>query len=421
MKHKTLGFSSIIALALCWPAAAQTYDTNNDVVETFAGSGFSGWVDGTGQQTMFNYPWGLVADSSNNLYVCDTEGTPRVRKITPSAVVSTFAGGGTAPTGFGTNVSLYFVTGGEMTIDHSDNLLIVGGPTGLYKISPNALVSSVPLTGISSPGGVCVDSKSNVFISDYSAQKIFRLDTIGTIAVFAGSGNTGSADGNGIFTSFNRPTMLAVDAADNIYVWDQGSSLLRRIDPSENVVTLTSDKFVNSDGFGTNASFSLIYGMCVDDSGNLILACEDNYALDGGPQGGVIREMTPTTNVLTLAGSFTQSGYTNGAGNVALFNLAGGVCFAQGSIFVADTDNQRIRQITFNPQAQPVSGASLGIAAYAGLTITGTVGRTYQIQTSADMNSWSTIATLLLNSSPYVWIDQNALIGDKFYRALLLP
>jgi hypothetical protein len=131
--------------------------------------------------------------------------------------------------------------------------------------------------------------------------------------------------------------------------------------------------------------------------------------------------MTPATNVLTLAGSFTQSGYTNGTGNVALFNLAGGVCFSQGSIFVADTDNQRIRQITFNPQAQPVSGASLGIAAYAGLTITGTVGRTYQIQTSADMNSWSTIATLLLNSSPYLWIDQNALIRNKFYRALLLP
>ena len=90
-------------------------------------------------------------------------------------------------------------------------------------------------------------------------------------------------------------------------------------------------------------------------------------------------------------------------------------------IFVADSGNQRIRQITFNPSPQPVSGANLILNTYPGLTITGVVGRTYQIQSSTDMSTWNPASTILLTSSPYLWIDLNAVNGKKFYRAYLLP
>jgi hypothetical protein len=90
-------------------------------------------------------------------------------------------------------------------------------------------------------------------------------------------------------------------------------------------------------------------------------------------------------------------------------------------IFVADSGNERIREISFNPQARLVTPPNLGIATYAGLTLTGLVGRTYQIQISPDMTNWTTHATLLLNSSPYLWFDQNPIGGSKFYRALLMP
>jgi hypothetical protein len=125
--------------------------------------------------------------------------------------------------------------------------------------------------------------------------------------------------------------------------------------------------------------------------------------------------------VVTIAGNFTQSGYTNGAGNLARFSGADGVCITGGTIYVADSHNYRIRQISFNPQSQVITGANLGIGTFAGVTITGIVGRTYQIQSSPDMAAWMTRATLLLNSSPYLWIDQNPVSGSKFYRALLLP
>ena len=63
----------------------------------------------------------------------------------------------------------------------------------------------------------------------------------------------------------------------------------------------------------------------------------------------VVRKMTAATNVLTAAGSFTEQGYTNGAGASARFSGADGVCVSQGTIYVADSSNQRIRSITFNP------------------------------------------------------------------------
>ncbi|MGH7954100.1 MAG: hypothetical protein ACREFE_19570 [Limisphaerales bacterium] len=62
MKRTTFIFTLAIATLLGWHGEAQTYDTNGDYVQTFAGSGFSGYFDGVGQLTMFNNPNAIVAD-----------------------------------------------------------------------------------------------------------------------------------------------------------------------------------------------------------------------------------------------------------------------------------------------------------------------------------------------------------------------
>src|SRR4051812_32283344 len=112
-----------ISIRCCWYATAQNYDTNNVVVQTFAGSGFSGYLDGQGTQTMFNNPLAIAADTSSNLFVMDYYNF-RIRKITPDGTVSTFAGGGPGSLpGYGTNVSLPSAV--TMTIDHSNTLYLV--------------------------------------------------------------------------------------------------------------------------------------------------------------------------------------------------------------------------------------------------------------------------------------------------------
>ncbi len=185
--------------------------------------------------------------------------------------------------------------------------------------------------------------------------------------------------------------------------------MIRRIDQNRNVRTFAG-QYGNAsdiDGVGTDASFATVFQMCFDPSGNLILAC-----------GTSVRA---ATNVTTLAGSFTGSGYNNGSGSVARFSGARGVCASLGTVYVADATNYRVRSITSNAAPQPVSPANLQLSMYPGLRIVGTVGRTYQIQASPDMNTWNTVVTLLLSSSPYLWIDSDPIASNRFYRALLLP
>ena len=411
---------ALAAVFVGWQIEAQIYDTNGDYVQTLAGSGFYGYIDGVGVLTMFHNPNAIVADSHGNLLVWDSSNS-RIREISPNTTVTTYVGGGTQSAGFGTNVSLPAMNG--ITIDSHDTIWSVSGSyssIALYEVT-NTFVT---WTSLSLPGnpyynyfpaGICVDSHGYIYISDSYNNQIYRYAN-GALSVFAGSGNPGYADGNGIFTAFYGPAALAVDEADNIYVWDSDNYLIRKIDQNQNVTTYagvyTGSYYNNGnvDGPGTNASFSSISQMCFDNSGNLYLACGD-----------CVRKIDALTNVVTLAGSFSQAGYTNGAGDLARFNGADGVCISGGTVYVADSSNQRIRDITFNPSSQPVLPARLQLSTYPGLQITGMVGRTYQIQASPDLNTWCTVATVVLPSSPYLWIDQNPVNGNKYYRANLLP
>jgi hypothetical protein len=393
-----------VAGTLGWRAEAQIYDTNNDVVEVFAGSGTVGDLNAQGTLAMFNNPQLVVADASSNIFVLDS-GNAVIRKITPEATVSTFA---SFP--FSWDQGEYVA----MAIDGHNTIWITafsgaGEGAGIYEVASNGSVTLLTYNGIGRRSGICADPGNNIYYT--AGNQVFRISSSGVLTLLAGNTSSGSTDGNGIEATFNAPAALAADAADNIYVWDSGNLEIRRIDQNQNVTTIAgSGSAANADGVGTNASFGGISSMCVDSWGNVIMAC-----------GSCIRKMTAATNVVTMAGSFSQSSYANGAGALARFNGASGVCLSGGQVFVADEGNQRIRFISFNPQPQPVTGADLAIATYAGLTISGLVGRTYQIQASTDLTSWSTVTTLLLTSSPYLWFDTSGVGQKRFYRAYLLP
>lgn len=272
------------------------------------------------------------------------------------------------------------------------------------------------LTNLTTSSGLCFDSANNLYYS--GGNRIYRYNPVTQVVQpFAGNGVAGNFDGPGtLFSSFNNPTALACDQADNLYVWDSGNGTIRRVDRNQNVATIAGNgrSYPTADGSGTNANFgNSISSMFSDNAGNIYLAC-----------GNCVRKMDAQTNVVTLAGVFYNQNtpaFANGPGNQALFSSAIGGCFSQGKIFIADSGNNRIRSITSNPQPQVVPPASLQLKTYPGLQLTGTVGKTYQIQTSPDLNSWSNVTTFLLTSSPYLWVDQNPVNGKKYYRAVMLP
>jgi sugar lactone lactonase YvrE len=393
-------------LMLTWSCLveAQDYDTNDVVVQTFAGSGFYGYYDGQGALTMFNQPSAVTADSSNNLFVLD-KGNGLIRKITPDATVSTYA-------------SLAGLSlGGVLTSDSSNNLWSVSssfGPGYVVRIGPSGLFSQIPVPYAVSLNGLCLDSANNVYVSDNYSNKIYRYKPTTGWEVFVGSGNLGAVDGHWIFTSFNNPRALAADSSDNIYVWDAGNRLIRRISQGREVVTVAGNNqgyfYSEADGSGTNIYFNTVNDMRMDGSGNLLLAC-----------GASVRRLSASSNVTTIAGGFNQSGYTNGPGALARFRNASGIGIVQGLIYVADADDQRIRSITRNAATQIVSGASLGLSLYPGLSLTGAVGRSYRIESSTNSIAWGPEATVFLNSNPQLWIDPGGVGQKKFYRALLLP
>ena len=424
MKLKIVLSGILIAVIFCWQAGAQIYDTNGAYVQTFVGSAFSGYVDGVGQNTMFNHPSSVTADSHGNLYVWDA-GNYRFRKVTPDGTVTTFVGGGSYNTGYGTNVNLAPLSQGGCHFFTKNDVIYYGSKasessTEIFMLFTNGYLTNFTVSMSYDADwygeyvGVVLDSKGNIYFNSKGENRVYEISTNGAISVFAGSGNAGHTDGWGIFSSFNKPTCLAIDQADNIYVWDFYNSLLRRIDPNQNVTTLAGKLAyganITIDGTGTNAGLGQPDTLIFDNQGNLYLS-----------GGSAIRRMDSQTNVTTVAGDFGDYGYTNGIGRLARFWGADGFCIYENTIYVADSGNNRIRSITNNSVPQIVSAANLGIGTFAGLTMTGTVGRTYQIQSSPDMNTWTTVATVLLNSSPFLWIDQHPISGNKFYRAYLLP
>jgi sugar lactone lactonase YvrE len=155
------------------------------------------------------------------------------------------------------------------------------------------------------------------------------------VTTFAG-GNYGYVDGVPTAAAFRDIFGICVNTSGTIYVVDAGNHRIRRITAQGEVSTFAgSETAGHVDGVGTAAQFDYIRGICVDAAGTLYIT--EYYR---------IRKITPDGVVTTLAGGDNQ-GYIDGEGSAAQFFGLMGICVdAAGTLYVADSGNNRIRKVT---------------------------------------------------------------------------
>ena len=218
---------------------------------------------------------------------------------------------------------------------------VVVGSTLVSTLAGSTAYGSTDGTGTAAsfnyPTGIAVDGAGNVYVSDYN-HKIRKINTTGVVTTLAGNGTQGVANGIGTAASFNYPTSVAVDAADNVFVADYYNHKIRKINAAGVVTTLAGSNTAGAtDGTSTDASFNHPQGVAVDAAGNVYVADTNNHK---------IRKINSEGAVTTLAGNGTE-GAADGTGTAASFNYPSSVAVdAAGNVYVADTWNHKIRKIT---------------------------------------------------------------------------
>jgi len=198
------------------------------------------------------------------------------------------------------------------------------------------------------PYGLAVDASGNVLVADYYNHRIRKITPEGEVCTFAGSGTQGFADGMGISAQFNGPSGLTIDEAGNVYVADRDNNRIRKISPKGSVGTLAGSGALGySDGISTVAKFQQPEGVAVDVFGNVYVADSNNAR---------IRKISTEGMVSTFAGSGTQ-GYLDGVGSVAKFHYPRDIIIdASNNLYVADYYNNCIRKITPEREVSTFAG-----------------------------------------------------------------
>lgn len=197
--------------------------------------------------------------------------------------------------------------------------------------------------------GIAVDGQGALYVSDAGSNAHIRKVSSGVVSTLAGS-TPGFKDGTGTDAQLHGPGGVDVDAQGNLYVADWGNARIRKITPEGVVTTFAGSVKGYEDNVGTLAKFGQVRGVCVDAAGNV-------YVTDGTYDN--IRKITPDGTVTTVAGS--GEGFLDGEALAAKFkNPNAIVAGPDGTLYVSDTDNYRVRKISKDGMVSTVAGTTWG-------------------------------------------------------------
>jgi hypothetical protein len=376
------GLLTVVVAGITLPAGSALFAQK---VTTLAGSGTAVSTDGTGTAASFACPMGVAVGADGTVYVADY-GSHKIRKITAAGVVTTLAGTGQAGSTDGAGTQATFngphgvAVGADGTVYVADygshkirKITVSGGVATVSTLagsgSPLSADGTGTLAGFNRPFGVAVGADGTVYVADSSGQKIRKITAAGDVTTLAGTGLYGRTNGSGTEAKFSSPFGVAVGADGTVYVADSGSDMIRKITAAGVVTTLAgSGARGGFDGVGTDASFATPAGVAVGADGAVYVADRDSTK---------IRKITVSggvATVSTLAGS-GQAGSTDGTGAAASFTGPMGVAVgADGTLYVAEYNSNKIRKITFgDPTTTGLTASAATVTSGASVTLTATV------------------------------------------------
>lgn len=301
-------------------------------IETVAGTGVAGFAGdgGPASAALLNQPYGLALDATGNLYIADL-GNARVRKVAADGTIQTVAGGGTLPAA---------TTG-------------LGGPATSAQLAQ--------------PRNVTLDAAGTLYIADFGANQVYRVDTGGILTLVAGTGTAGfsGVGTSALLAELKAPAGLTVDPMGALYIADSGNNRVRKVyngviitvlnTPAPTGVALDSTGmlYVAAAGFfGTVvqqiSGVASARDVTVDSLGNIYLT-----------SGAFVQEIPSGGSLTTIAGSGDLPNFGGDGGpatSAELDSPSGFAVDSAGNWYIADSANNRIRKVTPGGAISTIAG-----------------------------------------------------------------
>ena len=355
---------SILApLALALLLLPSLGNAQSFVISTVAGDGIQGY-SGDNIPAVQAAVWvfsGIGLDRAGNILIVDT-GNCMIRRVA-NGIITAVAGihqscGFAGDNGPATSAQLSYPRG--VAMDAAGNMYIADSSNErVRKVDVNGVITTIAGDGtlnFSGDGGpaslaeldpwsIAADAAGDVFVVDRTNQRVRKIGTDGNINTVAGNGAQAHAGDGGpaISASLYVPDGVALDLAGNIYIVEAQSASIRKVDLQGNIQTVagqgTGFGFGGDGGPATSALLNDPQGVTVDAAGNIFIADEDNQR---------IREVTTDGIIHTIAGNGSKnfSGDGGPSTNAALFLPEGVVASPGGTIYFVDSGNHRVRALT---------------------------------------------------------------------------
>ena len=335
------------------------------IIATVAGTGSKGFSGNGGASTkaQIAHPTGVTVGPDGSFYIADFENS-RIRRVDPDGTISTFAGKG----------NYGFSGDGGQAVEAALNFpkAIVFGPDGsayivdngnnrIRRVDKNGIITTVVGTGergyggdggpaaqakLNWPAGIAIAPDGTLYIADTANHRIRRVGPDGSIYTIAGTGTSGffGDGGPAIEAKLVQPVGLALGPDGSLYLADSGNRRVRRVSTSGIITTVAGGgPFLTGEGDGGPATEAFIadpLGVALGADGSLFISDSTLRR---------IRRVSPDGVISTYAGTGTgQVGFSgdNGPATGAKFQLPSGIAIGpDGSVYIADTLNHRIRSV----------------------------------------------------------------------------